>query len=360
MTKLKTIKEVDVTNKPIILRVDFNCPVENGKVLDDYRIERALPTIEYLIEKGASKIVLISHFGRPKGEFKEEFSLKPVVGSFINKIKEVEGGVDLVEYKEDVEECINGIKESGTKIQFLENVRFWKEEEEGDEQFAKKLSEAGEIFVSDAFGACHRVHSSIVGIAKFLPACAGLLLEEEVSNIEKAIDDPAKPAVAVIGGAKLETKIPLIEKLAERYDQVLVGGLIAVELMADKALIEKFTKGENEGKVIIPAGFVDEEKRDINSETVELFKKYINEAKTILWNGPMGKFEEKPFDEGSVGVGNAIAESEAYKLTGGGETNEMLEAIGIFDKIDFISTGGGAMLELLAGEKLPGVEAVKE
>ena len=361
MVELKTIHNIDVRGKAVVLRVDFNCPTEKGKLLDTFRIDRTIPTVKHLLGKGAEKIVIISHLGRPDGAFQKDFSLAPIVRYFSEHLAEgvsLAAEATLVPHDADIKKCIEDVAKIFRGIVFLENIRFWKEEEAGDEGFAGQLAGMGEIFVNDAFSACHRAHASISGIPKYIPGYAGLLLAEEIEQIGRAVEDPARPAVAIVGGAKLETKMPVLKKLAEKYDKVLVGGLIAVELDSDAK-----SRAELPGEVVIlPTGYVDDKKRDIDQTSAEVFAEIIKGAKTILWNGPMGKFEEKPFDYATKVVGDAVAEANknAYTVIGGGETIEAANMAGIFDKVDFVSTGGGAMLELIGGAKLPGIEALKK
>lgn len=363
MTELKTIDKNDVSNKTVVLRVDFNCPIKKGQVLDTYRIDRSLDTIQYLFNNGVKKIVILAHLGRPNGKFKKSLSLAPIVAVFANRMADFGLGdfnIKLLKYKKDVGECVAEANKIKNRVTFLPNIRFWKEEIENNEDFSKKLAELGEIFVNDAFSVAHRLHASVVGIPKYLPSYAGFLLATEVKQIEETIKHPVSPAVAVIGGVKLETKIPVLKSLAKNYDKILVGGLIAVELQKESPAAKELLKHFSAGKLILPLGYKDEKKRDINEETAQKFAKIIASAKTILWNGPLGKFEEAPFDKGSKIVGQAVAESKAYTMAGGGETNALLKILGIFDKIDFVSTGGGAMLKLIGEGELPGVKVLRQ
>lgn len=358
MQKLKTLKSADLSQKEIILRVDFNCPMEDGKLLDTFRIDRTIPTVKHLIKEGAQKIVIISHLGRPDGKYFKDLSLRNVVRYFSEAIKKDEAfGLDitLLPYEQDIDKTIAAASAVSRDIVFLENIRFWKEEEAGSKGFAEKLSGLGDIYVNDAFSACHRAHASISGIPQKIPGFAGLLLEEEVGRISEAIENPDQPAVAVVGGAKLETKLPVLKELVKKYDKVLVGGLIAVELQSDPQALKDLPADI----LVLPTGYADNQKRDIDKRTAQYFADIIKTAKTILWNGPMGKFEEKPFDYGSRMVAEAVAETEGVTVVGGGETIEVLNRYGLFEKMDFVSTGGGAMLEFIAGEKLPGIENLK-
>lgn len=346
--------------KRVLLRVDFNCPTKDGNLLDTFRIDRTIPTVLRLLENGAEKIIILSHLGRPDGKFSKDFSLEPVARYFSERLAEgnspATAEAALVPYNADINVCLEQVAAAPSGIVFLENIRFWAEEEAGDKAFAQKLAAAADVFVNDAFSACHRAHASITGIPQNIPGYAGLLLAEEITQIGKAVENPAHPAVAIVGGAKLETKMPVLEKLAAKYDKVLVGGLIAVELEKDEANRAKLPSDV----VVLPTGYVDQEKRDIDQKSAEAFAGIIKEAKTILWNGPMGKFEEQPFDLATKVVGQAVAEnSAAYVVVGGGETIEALNAVGIFKEVDFVSTGGGAMLEFIGGAELPGIAALK-
>ncbi len=363
MAELRTIDKSDVSNKTVVLRVDFNCPIKNGKILDSYRINCSLDTIQYLFTNGVKKIVILAHLGRPEGKFKKELSLLPVVNNFAEQMADFGLGdlnIKLLEYKKDIRDCVAEAKETKSRITFLPNIRFWKEETENKADFAKELASLGDIFVNDAFSTCHRSHASVVGITKYLPSYGGFLLMKEIKEIERNVKKPASPALAIIGGAKLETKMPVIQSLAKRYAKILVGGLVAVELMKKIKRDKKTLAAFSPEKIILPLGFKGAKKQDIDEKSANKFSELVASAKTILWNGPLGKFEEKPFEKGSKIVAAAVAKSAAYKLVGGGETNEMLKVFGIFDKMDFVSTGGGAMLEFIGKGKLPGIEVLKK
>jgi phosphoglycerate kinase len=361
--EIKTIEKSDVSNKTVILRVDFNCPIKGGKVLDSYRIKRSLDTVQYLFNNGVKKIIILTHLGRPDGKFQSDSSLLPVVSDFAEKMADFGLGdlnIKLIKYKKDIKNCTEEAKKTKSRITFLENIRFWREETENDKKFAKKLASLGDIFVNDAFSVCHRVHASIFGIAHYLPSYGGLLLAKEIEEIEKNVEKPISPAIAIIGGAKLETKMPVIQSLAKKYDKILVGGLIAVEFIKKFGKEKKIPNFPHSEKIILPVGFKGDKKQDIDEESAENFAGLLASAKTILWNGPLGKFEDKPYRKGSLIVAKAVAKSTAYKLVGGGETHEMLQLFGIFDKIDFVSTGGGAMLEFIGKKNLPGIEILKK
>lgn len=330
------------------MRADFNVPLdEEGNILDDFRIKETLPTIQYLIKKGA-KVILMSHLGRPKGEVVESLRLTPVQ----NKLMEY---LDLSITK--APDCIGQEIEKWTKemlpgeILLLENLRFHKEEEENDEQFAKELSKLGDLYINDAFSASHRAHASIVGVPRFLPAGAGFLLGKEIGCLTKLSNCPEKPLVVVIGGKKVETKTKAIDKISEQADFVLIGGLIKKEIK------EKNIKLKYPDKIIEP---VDEVAgKDIGPQTVELFKEKILQTKTVFWSGPLGKIEDKEFSKGSEEIAKTIIESGAFSVVGGGETLEFVNQLGLGEKFGHLSTGGGAMLEFLSGETLPGLEVLK-
>ena len=338
-----------MANKKVLLRVDFNVAVENGKAKEGFKIAAAKETLEYLLEKKC-KVALVSHFGRPEGKVNPEFSLKQIE----NDIKNI-----LAKEVFFIDDCISN--EIGNKLEvleenevlLLENVRFYPGEEKNDADFAQKLSANFEIFINDAFSVSHRDQASVTGITKFLPSFAGFRLQKEIEEMEKIKNNFEKPAVAIIGGAKIETKLPVIKFFEEKYDHVLVGGKIANEALDQKI---KFND-----KVILPFDFIDD-RLDIGPKTLEKFKEIIKSAKTIVWNGPTGKFEEEKYAVSSNEILKYILDSEAYVLIGGGETLEILENNNAMDKIahkGFISTGGGAMLEYLGGEKMPGIEALR-
>lgn len=343
---MQKIQNADVKNKKVLLRADFNVAMENGKVKESFKIEACRESVKYLLEQGA-KVALISHFGRPDGKINPEFSLEPMV-SDIQKILGVKINFVSDCVGEKVREALDILSDG--QIILLENVRFYPGEESNDENFTRELSENFEIFVNDAFSVCHRDQASVTGVANFLPSFAGFRLQKEIENLDKVKDNPEHPAVAIIGGAKIETKLPLIAKFSENYEHILVGGKIANEALDQKLQFSK--------KVILPVDFVGD-RLDIDGETLKKFKEVISTAKTIVWNGPVGKFEEKPYDKGTREVLGAVIASGAYSLMGGGESVQILEENNALDKISFVSTGGGAMLEYLSGKTLPGIEALK-
>lgn len=333
---MRTIRDLDVANKRVLVRCDFNVPLnEKGEILDDFRIKKTIPTIEYLIEKKAKKIILISHLGRPDGRPMPEFSLKPAA----KRLSELLGR--NVEF-----DSIN------SEISLLENLRFHKEEEDNDDNFARSLSKLGDIYINDAFGASHRAHASIVGIPRYLPSGAGLLLEKEVVCLAKLSTNPAKPLVAIIGGKKVEDKSKVIDSISKVADVVLVSGLIEREIK------EKNLKFMYPEKIIGPIDEMSNGK-DVGPQTIKLFREKILKAKTVFWSGPFGKIEEKDFSKGTEALMEAIIDSGAYSVVGGGETVEFINQLGLAEKFSHVSTGGGAMLEFLSGKELPGIKVLE-
>ena len=373
---MKTLKDLDLQGKRVLLRVDFNVPIENGVVLDTTRIEAAKPTVEYLLDNGAKQVICVAHLGRPKGEVNEEFRLEPVA----KKMNEVLGRD--IEYINNIPPLKGGDITSDKKIVLLENIRFFSGEKKNDPEFSKQLAGLADIYVNDAFGTAHRAHASTVGVAELLPHAAGLLMEKEVSTLQKVLDNPEAPVVAIIGGAKISTKIQLIKTLLPKVDDLLLGGALAnTVLLAQnhkigKSLVEEelanTIKDLLDNKLRIPVDVVtdkqvrgvgnvedDEAILDIGPDTVNIYKKLIAKAKTIIWNGPMGLFEKSEYAEGTFAMAKAVAESDAYSVIGGGETVAAVKKVGVADQISFISTGGGAMLEYMEGKELPGVKALE-
>jgi len=343
---MKTLKDFNFNGKRVLVRCDFQVPVnEQGEILNDFKIISAIPTIEYLIKEDA-KIILMSHW-KPEGEEKA-YSLKPISLILERLLKQkIEFLDDCIGKK--VAKEIEKIKEG--QIILLENLRFYKEEEENNENFARELSKLGDIYINDAFSVSHRNHASVAGITKFLPSGAGLLLEKEINILSGLIEKPEKPLVVIIGGKKVETKSKIIDKISEVADWILIGGLLKKEIDG-KGLILK-----NLQKIISP---VDEEidGLDIGPQTVNLFREKIKQARTVFWNGPVGKIEDEKFSKGTEEIAKAIIESGAVSIVGGGETVEFINKIGLIDKFTHVSTGGGAMLAFLSGEELPGISAL--
>lgn len=343
---LKKIQDADAENKKVLLRVDFNVAIENGKVKEAFKIAACKESLKYLLEKNA-KVALVSHLGRPTGKVNPEFSLGQIKKDIENIL-----GVKTIFIGDCIGEKVGASLDSlaPNEILLLENVRFYPGEEANNEEFSKNLASNFDMYVNDAFSVSHRDQASVIGVTKFLPSYAGFWLQKEIENLDKVKNNPKRPAVAIIGGAKIETKLPLIQKFESVYDNILVGGKVANE-----ALDQKIKFGE---KVMLPIDFIGD-RLDIGPETVEKFKNIIAGAKTIVWNGPMGKFEEKPYNDGTNKILTAVIGSGAFILMGGGESVEILEEQQAMDKISFISTGGGAMLEYLSGNALPGIEVIK-
>ncbi len=392
MLNKKTIHDIDVNNKRVLVRADFNVPLdENKNITDDRRITEALPTINYLLKNNA-KVILMSHFGRPKGQFNEKYSLKPVA----DRLK------TLVDAKVTLAEDVIGdkVKELADALQpgeilLLENVRFYAEEEKNDPEFAKKLAELGDIYVNDAFGTSHRAHASTAGVANYLPSAIGLLIKKELDIMGKAVTVPDRPFVAILGGAKVSDKIGVIENLLDKVDTLLIGGGMAFTfykalgyetgksiLEADKVELageilkkaqEKNVKLMLPEDIVVAAEFnkdaayhtVDADKvpadmmgLDIGEKSRESFAKVIEEAKTVVWNGPMGVFEMPSFAKGTFALAEAMSKCKGATIVGGGDSAAAVEQLGFADKITHISTGGGASLEFLEGKVLPGIDII--
>lgn len=389
MLNKKTIEDVDVNGKKVLVRCDFNVPQdENGNITDDRRIVSALPTIKYLLEHNA-KVILCSHLGRPKGEFNMKYSLKPValrLSELLNQ--EVKLAEDVV--GDSAKELSSNLKEG--EVMLIENVRFHKEEEENDMPFSKKLSELADLYVNDAFGTAHRAHASTAGVTKYLPAVCGYLIQKEINVMGKALANPARPFVAILGGKKVSDKINVITNLIDKVDTLLIGGGMAytfykakgyeigtsiceedkIDLakeLLEKAehkgvklilpvdnVVSKEFSNDSESKVVssdsIPAGW---QGLDIGPETVKLFAEELKDAKTVIWNGPMGVFELDKFAKGTNEVAKILGGLDAITIIGGGDSASAIEKGGFADKMTHISTGGGASLEFLEGKVLPGI-----
>jgi phosphoglycerate kinase len=344
--QIKKIQEADVENKKVLLRIDFNVSLENGHAKESFKIKAARESLNYLLDKNA-KIALVSYFGRPEGKVDPELSMEQLVEDVQNILGvKVNFVSDCIGDK--VGEGLNAL--ANGEVLMPENVRFYPGEDANDEELAKRMAENFDVFINDSFSQSHRDQASITGITKFIPSYAGFRLQKEIEEMEKVKNNFSRPAVAIIGGAKIETKLPVIKFFEEKYDFVLVGGKIANEAIDQKM--------EFSEKVILPVDYIDD-RLDIEPKTIEKFKEIISGAKTIVWNGPLGKFEEKKYAKGSNEILEAVISSKAYTLVGGGETLEILEKNDAMDKISFVSTGGGAMLAYLSGNKMPGIEVLE-
>lgn len=346
---MKKIQDANLENKKVLVRVDFNVGISDGKIQEKFKLQACKETIDYILSQEGTRVAVCSHLGRPDGKVNSEFSLLQIRETLEETLERKVVFVDDC-VGEKVSDVMANL--SNNEILLLENVRFYEEEEKNDDDFAEKLATNFDIFVNEAFSVCHRDQASVTGVTKFLPSFAGFWLQKEMENLNNVFNNPVHPAVAIIGGAKIETKLPLIQKFESSYEAVLVGGMIANE-----AIDQKLSFSE---KVILPVDFADEQRRDIGEKTIEKFQEIILGAKTIVWNGPLGKFEESPFDKSTRIILEAVVKSEAFVLIGGGESVQVLEENGLIEKISFVSTGGGAMLEYLSGNSMPGIEALTE
>lgn len=350
----KTIRDVEVAGKVVLVRVDYNVPMKDGRVAEDMRIRASLPTLNYLMENGAKKIILISHLGRPDGEVKPEFSLDPVAGQLASLLPEK--NVDFVNETvgDKVKEAVENMPEGG--ILMLENLRFSPAEEENSDEFAHQIVDAtgAELFVQDGFAVIHRAHASTDAIAKILPAVAGFLVEKEVSSLEGTINDPEHPLLVIIGGAKVEDKAPMIEKFLPIADMIAVGGKIAAD--GYEATDEK---------VYVAEDFIENDegaKLDIGENSAARIVEMIHDAKTIVWNGTLGMVEDERYAQSSLAVATAIGMADAMTIVGGGDTTGFVESVLKEEPhltFNLVSTGGGASLELLSGKELPGLEVLR-
>ncbi|MBU2540136.1 phosphoglycerate kinase [Patescibacteria group bacterium] len=348
---IKKIYDLNVGNKRVLVRCDFNVPLdEQGNILDDSRIVKILPTIKYLIKKKA-KIILMSHLGNPDGKIVPTLTMDKVQENLVAHLgRPVTKAPDCIGY--EIEKYTYGLNPGD--IFLLENLRFHKEETENNQEFASFLSRTGEIYINDAFGVCHRAHASVVGVPQYIKEKGvGLLLEKEIRTLEKVMQKPKRPMLAIIGGKKVETKTKLIENILKFADVVIIGELIKQEI--EKMGIE-FSFKE---KLVVPIDAIESDGRklDIGPETVKLFRKKIKKAKTIFWNGPLGQTEEEEFAKGTLAIAKAITKKWfCFTLVGGGETVEFLTKTKLASKFDYVSTGGGAMLSFLSGEQLVGLQ----
>ncbi len=385
----KTLKDVDVEGKRVIVRVDFNVPLdEKGDVTESDKIAASVPTIRYLTGKDC-KVILTSHLGRPGGRVVESLrmdgvakSLSKLLGLRVRKLDDCTGN--------DVEAEVKKMKSS--EVVLLENLRFYEGEEKNDRNFAKALASLAEFYVNDAFAASHRAHASVVGIAEFLPSCAGLLLEKEVKELGGLLEKPRRPFVAVLGGAKVSDKIRLIENLLKKADKILVGGAMAFTFLKARGLSTGNSKVENgsvkeaarlleSGKIVLPVDVVVADRfdasadskiagsesipsgwfgLDIGPESMKMFERELGKAKTVVWNGPLGVFEFDKFAEGTLQLARFISKSGATTIIGGGDTIAAVKKLGLYGKFSYASTGGGATLEFLEGKKLPAIEALEK
>ena len=391
----KTVKDIDVNGKKVLVRCDFNVPIdsETGKITDNRRIRAALPTIQYLLDHNA-KVILCSHLGRPKGEFNLKYSLKPVAEELSKLLnKDVKLAKDVI--GESAKELTTNMKEGD--IVLLENVRFHKEEEQNDPEYSKALASMAEIYVNDAFGTAHRAHSSTTGVADYLPAVSGFLIEKELEFLGGALENPKHPFVAILGGAKVSDKIGVIENLLDKVDTLIIGGGMAYtfykaqghhigtsiceedKLDLAKSILEKAKEkgvklllpvdnhvsseysNNGEEKIVdsteIPDGFMG---LDIGPKTIEKFEEAVKDAKTVVWNGPLGVCEFDKFATGTKAVATMLSKLDAITIIGGGDSAAAIEKLGLADKMTHISTGGGASLEFLEGKTLPGIACLQD
>ena len=388
----KTVRDIDLKGKKVFVRCDFNVPMdENQNITDNRRIVAALPTIKYLIEQNC-KIILASHLGRPKGEVKPEFSLAPVAKELSKQL-----GQEVLMAKDVIGESAKTLAENlqEGQVMLLENVRFHREETDNNPEFAKELANMAEVFVNDAFGTAHRAHASTEGISHYLPSVSGFLIEKELKFLGDALNNPERPFVAILGGAKVSDKIGVIDSLLEKVDTLMIGGGMAYTFfkaqgyevgnsiceldkldLAKEAMAKAKEKGvklmlpvdtkigkefkpDTESKVVkyteIPDGW---EGFDIGPETIKMYVEELKSAKTVVWNGPLGLSEFEQFAAGTDTIAEALANSDAITIIGGGDSAAAIERMGLSDKFSHISTGGGASLEFLEGKKLPGIECL--
>ncbi len=345
---MKNIQQADIADKNILVRVDFNVNLREGDVRQKYKMESAQETIQYLLNQGARTISLLSHLGRPEGKYSGNDSLAHIADD-IRRILCVEVFFVGESVGDRVKNAI--VHAEKGSIFLLENVRFHKEEEKNDDTFSQVLAEPFDIFVNDAFSVCHRAHSSTVGITKHIPSYAGLYLQKEIEVLSRICSGVESPSVAIVGGSKIETKLPLIQVFSKNFDVVLVGGRVANEALDNKVDLPV--------NVILPVDF-EGDRFDIGEKTRENFIAEIQKAQTIVWNGPLGMFEDPRYSQGTFEIARAIGKSSAFSIIGGGESIEVLEDMSLLRTISFISTGGGAMLEYVTGNRMPGLEALEK
>lgn len=389
----KTLKDIQVEGKKVLCRVDLNVPMEDGVVTDDTRIRAVLPTVKYLVGNGA-KVILITHLGRPKGEVVEELRLDPVAKKLGELLEKEVAKADAV-YGEEVDDKIASLQNSDVLL--LENIRFEKGEEKNDPALIEELAKLADIFVNDAFGTAHRAHASTTGVAEKLPSVAGFLMEKEIDVLGKALENPERPFTAIIGGSKVKDKIKVIDKFLDKVDNLIIGGGLACTFLKAKGY-EIGNSLLEEDKIDLAKSFIEKAKEkgvhfyiqtdaviaddfnkdanvknvaadeitpgwmclDIGEETAKTYSEVIKESKLIVWNGPMGVFELEPFANGTKAVANALAETEGYTVIGGGDSAAAVEQFGVSNKMDHVSTGGGASLEFMEGKVLPGIKALDD
>lgn len=392
---IKKLEDFNFNGKTVLVRVDFNVPIKDGKVKGDDRIKKSLPTIKYIKEQGG-KIILMSHLGRPKGKYNKDLSLRPVA----QRLSEILGeDILFIDEKEvvnkEVKDKVKNLKNG--EIALLENLRFRPEEEKNEESFSKDLASLADIYVNDAFGTAHRAHASNVGVSKFLPSVAGFLLEKEIKYLKESLENPKRPFVAILGGAKVSDKINLIKNLLDKIDSIVIVGAMAntfiksmgkevgkslveddkldlarqiidqaskkgVNLILPEDFIEAIEISDDAKGQVVDASSIDKDKMvlDIGPNSLKKIKMVLKDAKTIVWNGPAGVFEVDEFSKGTVGIAKILADSDALTIVGGGDSVAAVEKAGVEDKISHISTGGGASLELLEGKVLPAIKALGE
>jgi phosphoglycerate kinase len=384
----KTVKDIDIKNKRVLMRVDFNVPMENGKVTDDKRIRAALPTIKYVLEQNAS-LILMSHLGRPKSASDSEFSLR-AASEVLSTLLEIPVKMVPDCVGPEVEKMANELKAG--EVLMLENTRFHAGEEKNDLELAKQMASLGDVYVNDAFGSAHRAHSSTEGVAQFLPAVSGFLMEQELEYLGRAVANPEHPYIAILGGAKISDKILVVETLLSKCDKLIIGGGMANTFLAAKglnmqdSLVEessletaKSILQKSSDKLILPVDAIIADKfdaeahtqtvdvdkipagwrmLDIGPKTLELYKDSLDGAKLVVWNGPVGVFEMPKFAEGTFALARMLAESDATTVIGGGDSASAVKKAGVAKKMTHVSTGGGASLEFLEGKELPGVAAL--
>ncbi len=384
MMDIPTLHEVSCEGKRVLLRAEFNVPIKDGRITDDRRIAEAVPTIRAILADNAKQLILIAHLGRPEGKSNPEFSLKPVAARLQELL-----GLDVLFLRD----CVDVKIPETAKVVLLENLRFHKEEEKNDAAFAKKLAKHGDLYVNDAFGNMHRSHASIVALPRIFPdnRCVGLLVEKELRNLD--FSDPERPFVAVLGCAKISDKITLLNALLERVDKLLLGGAIVFTFLKargfevgtslceeDKVALAQELLDQYPEKIVLPADIVISEGLeeaeiftvdvdkipsgmkglDIGDETIDEYELILDSARTVFWNGPVGVYETPPFDAGTHALAEHLAKSKAKVVVGGGDTAAAVDQIGVARFYEHVSTGGGASLQLVAGEKLPGVEVFRE